>query len=164
MALCDEIILWFGVGPYVDKAMELKETYEPLTAAQQERRSIGIITRKSAPGSEELDEAQSVPEPEPPEEAEGPEENPEPEAPEEDCRRFPLPTTMSAALTRPPLRARIRRRRNSRRMSFGWRKRRRLPGDSGFRRHSGYALYAVHGGRKGGSGECHRLRPGSPRG
>ncbi|MCD8330894.1 MAG: hypothetical protein LUC27_09555, partial [Lachnospiraceae bacterium] len=38
VALCDQIILWFGVGPYVDKAMELKEMYEPLTASQRERR------------------------------------------------------------------------------------------------------------------------------
>ena len=38
IALCDEIILWFGVGPYVDRAMELKETYTPLTDAQREHR------------------------------------------------------------------------------------------------------------------------------
>ncbi|MCD8078708.1 MAG: hypothetical protein LUE63_10140 [Lachnospiraceae bacterium] len=38
VALCDQIILWFGVGPYVDRAMELKEMYEPLTASQRERR------------------------------------------------------------------------------------------------------------------------------
>lgn len=38
VALCDEIILWFGVGPYVDRAMELKETYQPLTDAQREHR------------------------------------------------------------------------------------------------------------------------------
>lgn len=36
--LCDEIILWFGVGPCVERAMELKETYEPLSASQRERR------------------------------------------------------------------------------------------------------------------------------
>ena len=35
--LCNEIILWFSVGPYVDKAMELKMQYEPLTPAQQEK-------------------------------------------------------------------------------------------------------------------------------
>lgn len=38
VALCDEIILWFGVGPYVDMAMELKEQYEPLNEYQRERR------------------------------------------------------------------------------------------------------------------------------
>lgn len=36
--LCDEIILWFGVGPCVDRAMEIKEKYEPLTASQKEHR------------------------------------------------------------------------------------------------------------------------------
>ena len=29
VALCDEIILWFGVGPYVDKAIELKNRFAP---------------------------------------------------------------------------------------------------------------------------------------
>ncbi len=38
VALCDEIILWFGVGPYVDRAMELKESFRPLTDAQREHR------------------------------------------------------------------------------------------------------------------------------
>ncbi len=35
--LCNEIILWFSVGPYVDKALELKMQYEPLTPSQQEK-------------------------------------------------------------------------------------------------------------------------------
>ena len=39
VAICDEIILWFGVGPYVDKALELKEKYVPLTDEQLEHRS-----------------------------------------------------------------------------------------------------------------------------
>ena len=34
---CDELILWFGEGKYVWKAMELKEMYEPLTTSQQEK-------------------------------------------------------------------------------------------------------------------------------
>lgn len=34
---CDEIILWFGEGPYVIKAMELKMLHEPLTPSQQEK-------------------------------------------------------------------------------------------------------------------------------
>ncbi len=32
---CDELILWFGKGRYVYKAMELKMLHEPLTPAQQ---------------------------------------------------------------------------------------------------------------------------------
>ena len=39
VAICDEIILWFGVGPYVDRALELKEKYVPLTEEQLEHRS-----------------------------------------------------------------------------------------------------------------------------
>jgi len=39
VSLCDEIILWFGVGPYVDKAMTLKVAYEPLTPEQEDRRA-----------------------------------------------------------------------------------------------------------------------------
>ena len=35
--LCDEIILWFSFGPYVEKAMELKTIYEPLTPSQVEK-------------------------------------------------------------------------------------------------------------------------------
>ena len=34
---CDELILWFGDGKYVVKAMELKMLHEPLTPSQQER-------------------------------------------------------------------------------------------------------------------------------
>lgn len=34
---CDEIILWFGEGPYVEKAMELKMLYTPLSLSQQEK-------------------------------------------------------------------------------------------------------------------------------
>ena len=34
---CDELILWFGEGKYVIKAMELKMLHEPLTEAQQEK-------------------------------------------------------------------------------------------------------------------------------
>ncbi len=36
--LCDEIILWFGVGDYVDEAMALKEKYAPLSEEQKEHR------------------------------------------------------------------------------------------------------------------------------
>ena len=34
---CDELILWFGEGRYIIKAMELKMLHEPLTPAQQEK-------------------------------------------------------------------------------------------------------------------------------
>ncbi len=34
---CDELILWFGDGPYVEKAMELKMLYEPLTEQQEKK-------------------------------------------------------------------------------------------------------------------------------
>lgn len=37
IALCDEIILWFGEGPYVEKALELKMLYSPLTEEQEEK-------------------------------------------------------------------------------------------------------------------------------
>ena len=35
IATCDDLILWFGEGKYVTKAMELKMTYVPLTPAQK---------------------------------------------------------------------------------------------------------------------------------
>lgn len=34
---CDDLILWFGDGPYVTKAMELKMLHAPLTAIQQKK-------------------------------------------------------------------------------------------------------------------------------
>lgn len=34
---CDEIVLWFGEGKYVEKAMELKMLYQPLTPEQKEK-------------------------------------------------------------------------------------------------------------------------------
>ena len=34
---CDELILWFGDGKYVIKAMELKMLHQPLTTAQQDK-------------------------------------------------------------------------------------------------------------------------------
>ncbi|MBQ7782022.1 MAG: hypothetical protein IJ405_08380 [Lachnospiraceae bacterium] len=37
---CDELILWFGEGKYVLKALELKRLHEPLTEAQQEKYDI----------------------------------------------------------------------------------------------------------------------------
>ncbi len=35
--LCKDIILWFSVGIYVDRALNLKMQYEPLTPAEQEK-------------------------------------------------------------------------------------------------------------------------------
>lgn len=35
--LCDDIILWFSVGPYVERAARLKAIYEPLTPDQEEK-------------------------------------------------------------------------------------------------------------------------------
>ncbi len=37
IALCDEIIIWFGDGPYVAKALELKMLYSPLDDEQAEK-------------------------------------------------------------------------------------------------------------------------------
>lgn len=34
---CDELILWFGDGAYVEKALELKMLYQPLTKQQEEK-------------------------------------------------------------------------------------------------------------------------------
>lgn len=34
---CDELILWFGDGPYVERALELKMLYQPLTKLQEEK-------------------------------------------------------------------------------------------------------------------------------
>ena len=44
---CDELILWFGEGKYVIKAMELKMLHQPLTPEQQEKYNH----RFDAPGS-----------------------------------------------------------------------------------------------------------------
>lgn len=35
--LCDDIILWFGLGKYVEKALSLKSQFAPLTPAQKEK-------------------------------------------------------------------------------------------------------------------------------
>ena len=35
--LCDDIILWFGLGKYVEKALSLKSQFAPLTQAQKEK-------------------------------------------------------------------------------------------------------------------------------
>ncbi len=34
---CDELVLWFGDGPYVEKALELKMLYQPLNKIQEQK-------------------------------------------------------------------------------------------------------------------------------
>ena len=66
---CDELILWFGEGRYVMKAMELKMLHEPLTPSQQEKYAEmkGEIVRQKA--AEEAGEVYpEAPEEEKPEE------------------------------------------------------------------------------------------------
>lgn len=66
---CDELILWFGEGRYVMKAMELKMLHEPLTPSQEEKYAEmkGEIVRQKA--AEEAGEGYpEAPEEEKPEE------------------------------------------------------------------------------------------------
>ena len=59
IALCDEIILWFGDGPVVERALELKMLYQPLDKTQediyrsfqQKKDGITEITPKSVAAS-----------------------------------------------------------------------------------------------------------------
>ena len=37
VAACDELVLWFGDGEYVEKALDLKRLYQPLTPSQEEK-------------------------------------------------------------------------------------------------------------------------------
>lgn len=37
VAICDELILWFGDGKYVEKALELKMLYQPLNKFQEDK-------------------------------------------------------------------------------------------------------------------------------
>ena len=62
--LCDEIILWFGVGANAEEAMRLKEKYAPLSKSQIERREnrefyeqryrdvVSEYTKQNAPAPE----------------------------------------------------------------------------------------------------------------
>ena len=50
---CDELILWFGDGKYVIKAMELKMLHQPLTTAQQEKYDHRFDTYSEQPQEEE---------------------------------------------------------------------------------------------------------------
>ena len=61
--LCDEIILWFGVGDYVDEAMALKEKYAPLSALQQEHRdNREAYAKRYQEVVDEYNEREAVPE------------------------------------------------------------------------------------------------------
>lgn len=57
IAACDELVLWFGEGQYVDKAMELKMLHAPLSPSQQEK----YISMKKKQGLEESHTASNVP-------------------------------------------------------------------------------------------------------
>ncbi len=63
---CDQLILWFGEGKYVTKAMELKKLYVPLSPAQQQAydRLFGHRQEpKEAPAVKEEEQKQKQPEP-----------------------------------------------------------------------------------------------------
>lgn len=51
--MCDEISLWFAEGTYVNKAMELKKIYRPLTKTQQERYDNWKAGKSSLPKTDE---------------------------------------------------------------------------------------------------------------
>ena len=53
---CDELILWFGDGPYVEHALELKMLYQPLSKAQEDkyRRFSHEREGKTVIGAEEM--------------------------------------------------------------------------------------------------------------
>lgn len=55
---CDEMIVWFGEGKYVLKAMELKQLHEPLTPEQQEKyeEMKGLRSGGSVPSEPEREE------------------------------------------------------------------------------------------------------------
>lgn len=50
---CDDLILWFGEGKYVMKAMELKMLHEPLTPTQQDKYDLAKGLRRGAVSEEE---------------------------------------------------------------------------------------------------------------
>ena len=49
---CDDLVLWFGEGKYVTKAMELKMTYTPLSPSQKEKyekaKAAGKVAKPTA--------------------------------------------------------------------------------------------------------------------
>lgn len=60
---CDELVLWFGDGPYVERALELKMIYQPLNKQQEEKyrrfcqRREGVVEVRP---EEELDSGEIV--------------------------------------------------------------------------------------------------------
>lgn len=63
---CDELILWFGDGPYVERALELKMLYQPLTKQQEDKyrtfrqRHDGVVEVRP---DDQLESGEIVPEP-----------------------------------------------------------------------------------------------------
>ena len=63
---CDELILWFGDGPYVERALELKMLYQPLTKQQEDKyrtfrqRHDGVVEGRP---EDPLESGEIVPEP-----------------------------------------------------------------------------------------------------
>ena len=63
---CDELVLWFGDGPYVERALELKMLYQPLTKVQEEKyrqfrqKQEGVVEVRP---EDELDSGEIVSEP-----------------------------------------------------------------------------------------------------
>ncbi len=55
--LCDDIILWFGLGKYVEKALSLKSQFAPLTPAQKEKVQK-FADKKAQEENEKLQKAQ----------------------------------------------------------------------------------------------------------
>ncbi len=55
--LCDDIILWFGLGKYVEKALSLKSQFVPLTQAQKEKVQK-FADKKAQEENEKLKKAQ----------------------------------------------------------------------------------------------------------
>ena len=56
---CDELILWFGEGKYVMKAMELKTLHQPLSPSQQKKFDAYMMRRQGLKVPEELQEERS---------------------------------------------------------------------------------------------------------
>lgn len=56
---CDELILWFGDGPYVERALELKMLYQPLSKSQEDKYRLFRSEKegKTLIGSEEMERA-----------------------------------------------------------------------------------------------------------
>ncbi len=52
---CDELILWFGDGPYVERALELKMLYQPLTKVQEEKYRTFRKAKESRDGLTHID-------------------------------------------------------------------------------------------------------------